>query len=219
MASSRSIPGAQTCVVERGIVLDELNSALAPHGLMFGPRPATHDHCTLGGILGNNSCGATAQAYGKTVHNVLRLEVLTYGGERFWAGPTSDEEYAAIVAASGRRAEIYQTLRELSAACADQIRERYPRIPRRVSGYNLDSLLPGRGFDVARALVGSESTLVTTCTRSCAWRRRLRPRRWWCWDTRTSSAWPTPCHASRRTIRSSSRAWTTGSSGSSANGG
>jgi FAD binding domain len=77
----------QTCVVEPGIVLDELNSALAPHGLMFGPRPATHDHCTLGGMLGNNSCGATAQAYGKTVDNVLRLEVLTYDGERFWAGP------------------------------------------------------------------------------------------------------------------------------------
>ena len=153
--------GAQTCVVEPGIVLDELNSALAPHGLMFGPRPATHDHCTLGGMIGNNSCGATAQAYGKTVDNVLRLEVLTHDGERFWAGPTSDEEYAAIVAAGGRRAEIYQALRELSAACADQVRERYPRIPRRVSGYNLDSLLPEHGFDVARALVGSESTLVT----------------------------------------------------------
>ena len=63
-------PGAQSCVVEPGIVLDELNSALAPHGLMFGPRPATHDHCTLGGMIGNNSCGATAQAYGKTVDNV-----------------------------------------------------------------------------------------------------------------------------------------------------
>jgi FAD/FMN-containing dehydrogenase len=153
--------GAQSCVVEPGVVLDELNSALAPHGLMFGPRPATHDHCTLGGMIGNNSCGATAQAYGKTVDNVLRLEVLTHDGERFWAGPTSDEEYAAIVAAGGRRAEIYQALRELSAARADQIRERYPRIPRRVSGYNLDSLLPEHGFDVARALVGSESTLVT----------------------------------------------------------
>ena len=153
--------GAQSCVVEPGIVLDELNSALAPHGLMFGPRPATHDHCTLGGMIGNNSCGATAQAYGKTVDNVLRLEVLTYDGERFWTGPTSDEEYAAIVATGGRQAEIYQAQRELSQSCAGQIRERYPQIPRRVSGYNLDSLLPEHGFDVARALVGSESTLVT----------------------------------------------------------
>ena len=128
---------------------------------MFGPRPATHDHCTLGGMLGNNSCGATAQAYGKTADNVVRLDVLTYDGERFWAGPTTDDEYAAIVAAGGRRAEIYQALRALSDARAEQIRERYPRIPRRVSGYNLDSLLPERGFNVARALVGSESTLVT----------------------------------------------------------
>jgi FAD/FMN-containing dehydrogenase/Fe-S oxidoreductase len=154
-------PQAATCVIEPGIVLDELNAQLAQHQLMFGPKPATHDHCTLGGMIGNNSCGATAQAYGKTVDNVARLEVLTQDGERFWAGPTSDEEYAAIVAAGGRRAEIYRALRELSQACADQIRERYPKIPRRVSGYNLDSLLPEQGFDVARALVGSESTLVT----------------------------------------------------------
>ena len=154
-------PAARTCVVEPGIVLDELNAGLAPHQLMFGPRPATHDHCTLGGMIGNNSCGATAQAYGKTVDNVLRLEVLTGDGERFWAGPTSDEEYETIVAAGGRRAEIYRQLRELAKANADQIRERYPRIPRRVSGYNLDSLLPENGFDVAQALVGSESTLVT----------------------------------------------------------
>jgi FAD/FMN-containing dehydrogenase len=96
-------PAAGTCVVEPGIVLDELNAQLAPHQLMFGPRPATHDHCTLGGMIGNNSCGATAQAYGKTVDNVVRLEVLTGDGERFWAGPASDDEYQAIVAAGGRR--------------------------------------------------------------------------------------------------------------------
>jgi FAD/FMN-containing dehydrogenase/Fe-S oxidoreductase len=154
-------PEGMTCVVEPGIVLDELNARLAPHALMFGPRPATHDHCTLGGMIGNNSCGATAQAYGKTVDNVVRLEVLTYDGERFWTGPTSDGEYARIVAEGGRRARIYEALRELSQSYAGQIRQRYPRIPRRVSGYNLDSLLPEHGFDVARALVGSESTLVT----------------------------------------------------------
>ncbi len=88
---------AKTCVIEPGIVLDELNAQLAPHRLMFVPKPATHDHCTLGGMIGNNSCGATAHAYGKTVDNLVRLEVLTYDGERFWAGPTSDEEYAAIM--------------------------------------------------------------------------------------------------------------------------
>ena len=88
-----------------GIVLDELNAQLRGR-LMFGPRPATHDHCTLGGMIGNNSCGATAQAYGKTVDNVVRLEVLTYDGERFWAGPASDDEYAAIVAAGGGAARL-----------------------------------------------------------------------------------------------------------------
>ena len=154
-------PGARTCVVEPGIVLDELNPALAPHGLMFGPRPATHDHCTLGGMLGNNSCGATAQAYGKTVDNVLRLEVLTYDGERFWAGPTSDEEYAAIVAAGGLRAEIYRHLRELSAGCAGNDPGALPADPATVSG-----LQPGLAAARARlrrgpCLVGSESTLVT----------------------------------------------------------
>jgi FAD/FMN-containing dehydrogenase/Fe-S oxidoreductase len=154
-------PDQKTCVVEPGIVLDELNKALAGHRLMFGPRPATHDHCTLGGMIGNNSCGATAQAYGTTAANVARLEVLTYDGERFWAGPVGDEEYGQIVAAGGRRAEIYQQLREIAATYGDLVRERYPQIPRRVSGYNLDSLLPENGFDVAKALTGSESTLVT----------------------------------------------------------
>jgi len=117
---------AKTCVVEPGIVLDELNGHLSSYGLMFGPRPATHDHCTLGGMISNNSCGATAQAYGKTVDNVVRLEVLTYDGERFWAGPASDDEYAAIAAAGGRRGEIYRALRQLSQARADVIRQRFP---------------------------------------------------------------------------------------------
>jgi FAD/FMN-containing dehydrogenase/Fe-S oxidoreductase len=154
-------PAARTCVVEPGIGLDELDRQLARYGLMFGPRPSTHRSCTLGGMIGNNSCGATAQAYGKTVDNVARLEVLTYDGARFWAGPTDDAAYAAIRSGGGRVAEIYRGLRELVEADAEEIRKRYPDIPRRVSGYNLDSLLPENGFDLARALVGSEGTLVT----------------------------------------------------------
>jgi len=150
-----------TCVVEPGIALDDLNDQLAEHGLMFGPRPSTHPSCTIGGMVGNNSCGATAQAYGKTVDNVIRLEVLTYDGLRMWVGPTSSDECAKIVAAEGPRADIYSRLEALRDAHLGQIRTRYPDIPRRVSGYNLDSLLPEHGFDVARALVGSEGTLVT----------------------------------------------------------
>lgn len=152
---------ARTCVVEPGIVLDELNRQLEPTGLRFGPEPATHPNCTLGGMIGNNSCGATAQRTGKTVDNVARLEVLLHDGTRFWCGPTSDEEYAEIAAGGDRRAQIYRRLRELRDENLALIRTRYPDIPRRVSGYNLDSLLPEHGFDVGGLLVGSEATLVT----------------------------------------------------------
>lgn len=151
----------RSCIVEPGIALDDLNRQLADHGLMFGPRPATHRTCTIGGMVGNNSCGSTAQAYGKTVDNLLRLEVLSYDGERMWVGPTTDDEYREIVSAAGRRAEIYRSLRQLRDDNLSLIRTRYPKIPRRVSGYNLDSLLPENHFDLARALVGSEGTLVT----------------------------------------------------------
>ena len=151
----------RTCVVEPGIVLDELNRRLADHRLQFGPKPSTHSHCSLGGMIGNNSCGGSAQAYGKTVDNVRRLEILAYDGTRCWVGPTSDAEYAEIVAAGGRVAEIHQGLRGIIDRTMADVRRGFPRIPRRVSGYNVDSLLPENGFDVARALVGSEGTLVT----------------------------------------------------------
>ncbi len=154
-------PEARTCVVEPGIVLDELNRQLAGYGLEFGPRPSTHSHCTIGGMIGNNSCGATAQRYGKTVDNVQRLEILTYDGLRCWVGPTADEELPAIVAAGGPRADLYDGLRRLRDRHGDAVRARFPDIPRRVSGYNLDALLPEQGFDVARLLVGSEGTLAT----------------------------------------------------------
>jgi FAD/FMN-containing dehydrogenase/NAD-dependent dihydropyrimidine dehydrogenase PreA subunit len=151
----------RTCVVEPGIVLDVLNDRLRPTGLEFGPEPATHNHCTLGGMIGNNSCGATAQRTGKVVDNIVALEVLLYDGTRMWVGETGDEEYARIQAAGGRPAEIYAGLRDLRDAYLEQIRTRYPQIPRRVSGYNLDSLLPEKRFHVAQALVGTEGTCVT----------------------------------------------------------
>ncbi|MEV5829679.1 FAD-linked oxidase C-terminal domain-containing protein [Spirillospora sp. NPDC052242] len=154
-------PGARTAIVEPGACLDDLDRELSPHGLMVGPKPSTHDTCTIGGMIGNNSCGASAQAYGKMADSVLRLEVLTYDGLRMWVGPTSEDEYARIQEEGGRRAEIYRALRDLRDDGMEKIRTRYPDIPRRVSGYNLDALLPENGFDVARALVGSESTLVT----------------------------------------------------------
>ena len=152
---------AKTAVIQPGMALDKANDALAGYGLMVGPKPSTHVSCTIGGMIGNNSCGSTAQAYGKMVDSVRRLEILTYDGLRTWVGETSDEDYEKIIAAGGREAEIYRRLREIRDAYLSQIRTGYPKIPRRVSGYNLDSLLPERGFHVGRALVGSESTLVT----------------------------------------------------------
>ncbi|MCE3030363.1 FAD-binding and (Fe-S)-binding domain-containing protein [Streptomyces sp. CMSTAAHL-2] len=154
-------PERRTCVVEPGIVLDELNARLARHRLQFGPKPSTHSHCALGGMIGNNSCGASAQAYGKTADNVRRLEILTYDGQRAWVGPTPPAERTRIIAGGGRLAELYTGLDRIATDHLADIRRGYPKIPRRVSGYNLDSLLPENGFDVAKALVGSEGTLVT----------------------------------------------------------
>lgn len=154
-------PENRRCVVEPGIVLDDLNRELAPHGLQYGPKPATHPNCTLGGMIGNNSCGSTAQAYGKVVDNLHRLQVLTYDGTRMWVGRTDDAELERLSAGDGREAELYRGLTALRDRYAGLIRDRYPDIPRRVSGYNLDSLLPEHGFDVAGLLTGSESTLVT----------------------------------------------------------
>ena len=96
---------ARTCVVEPGIVLDVLNENLSGRSLRFGPEPATHMNCTLGGMIGNNSCGATAQRTGKVVDNIAALEVLLYDGTRFWCGPTDDEEYrrASGAGTAGRR--------------------------------------------------------------------------------------------------------------------
>jgi FAD/FMN-containing dehydrogenase/Fe-S oxidoreductase len=154
-------PERKTAIVEPGIALDPLNAGLARYGLMVGPKPSTHVSCTIGGMIGNNSCGSTAQAYGKMADSVLRLEILTYDGLRTWVGETSDDELTESIAAGGRKAELYQGMRDLRDRHLAEIRTRFPNIPRRVSGYNLDQLLPENHFNVARALVGSESTLVT----------------------------------------------------------
>jgi FAD/FMN-containing dehydrogenase len=152
---------AKTAVVEPGAALDKVNDALARHGLMVGPKPSTHVSCTIGGMIGNNSCGSTAQAYGKMVDSVRRLEIACYGGMRVWVGQTTDEGYERIVAAGDEMAALYRRLREIRDRYLGQIRTGYPKIPRRVSGYNLDQLLPENGFHVARAIVRSESTLAT----------------------------------------------------------
>jgi FAD/FMN-containing dehydrogenase/Fe-S oxidoreductase len=157
----------KTITVQPGMVLDDLRHYSEQHGLTFGPDPSTHNHCTMGGMLGNNSCGVHSvmsanYGYGaKMEHNTVSMTVLTYDGLKLTVGPTSDEEYERIIAGGGRTAEIYRRMKALVDRYAPLIRERFPNIPRRVSGYNLVDLLPEKGFNIASALIGTESTCVT----------------------------------------------------------
>jgi FAD/FMN-containing dehydrogenase/Fe-S oxidoreductase len=160
----------RTVEVEPGAVSDKVNEHLSEWNLVFAPDPSTHAYCTIGGNVGNNSCGVhsvQSQFYGpgpRTSDNVHSLEILTHDGLRTWVGATPPDELDAIVAAGGRKGEIYAALRDLAERHADEIRRRFPpvdRLPRRVSGYNIDELLPEQSFNVARALTGTESTCVT----------------------------------------------------------
>ncbi|MEO8951399.1 MAG: FAD-binding and (Fe-S)-binding domain-containing protein, partial [Chthoniobacterales bacterium] len=160
-------PQKRLVTTRPGIVLDDLRARTAPHQLTFGPDPATHNRCTIGGMIGNNSCGVhsvMAQFAGtgaRTSDNLESLEILTYEGLRMRVGKTSEAELETIVRGNDPRAEIYRKLKTLRDKYAPLIRARFPKIPRRVSGYNLDDLLPENGFHVARALAGTEGTCVT----------------------------------------------------------
>src|ERR1700690_1908610 len=144
--------------VQPGVVLDTLRDRAEKHQLTFAPDPSTHNRCTVGGMIGNNSCGTHSLLGGKTVDNVEELSILLSDGTQMTVGVTSDAELDGILRAGGRRGEIYAKLRNIRDAYAPEIRARFPQIPRRVSGFNLDELLPERGFHVARALVGTEGT-------------------------------------------------------------
>src|SRR2546425_8242329 len=154
-------PHKKLARVQPGTILDHLRNAAEHYHLTFGPDPATHSQCTLGGMIGNNSCGVHSVMAGMTSDNIEELEILTYDGLRMHVGKTSDEELERIISEGGRRGENYARLKTLRDKYADLIRTRYPNIPRRVSGYSLDQLLPENGFHVARALVGTEGTCVT----------------------------------------------------------
>ncbi|HVA79175.1 MAG TPA: FAD-linked oxidase C-terminal domain-containing protein, partial [Candidatus Binataceae bacterium] len=156
-------PARGVAIVEPGVVQSDLNAALAPHGLFFAPDPSTKDRCTIGGMIGNNSCGAHSAAYGKTVDNLEALDTILYdGAELKLSGAVDAAAIAAALARGDRVAELVRAILTLRDRVADSVRAHYPRIPRRVSGYNLDELLPERGFNLARALVGSEGTCAIT---------------------------------------------------------
>jgi len=151
-------PAKRLVRVEPGIVLDRLRDAAEVHQLTYAPDPATHSRCTLGGMIGNNSCGVHGLLGGKVVDNVESLDIVLYDGTRMTVGATSSERLDELIRAGGRVGQIYAGLARIRDRYASLVREKFPRIPRRVSGYNLDELLPENNFHVARALVGSEGT-------------------------------------------------------------
>ena len=160
-------PERKLARVEPGVILDHLRAAAEKFHLTFAPDPATHSRCTLGGMIGNNSCGVHSVMAGKTDDNIEELDVLTYDGVRMKVGATTDSEIDEFVRRGGRQGEIYASLRNLRDHYGELVRERYPHIPRRVSGYNLNYLLPENSFHVAKALVGSEGTCATVLEATC----------------------------------------------------
>jgi len=174
-------PARRIARVQPGVVLDSLRNAAEKHHLTFAPDPASHDRCTIGGMIGNNSCGVHSVMAGKTDDNIEELEIVTYDGVRLRVGQNSihaDEPCwdsrprlsgpeVSRRSASDRANQIHNALKQIADDYADLIRKKFPNIPRRVSGYNLNYLLPENGFHVARALVGSEGTCATVLEATC----------------------------------------------------
>ncbi|WP_099897169.1 FAD-binding and (Fe-S)-binding domain-containing protein [Streptomyces sp. TLI_171] len=152
-------PDARTATVEPGTVLDELQRAARPFGLRFGPDPSTHSRCTLGGMIGNDACGSHSLAWGRTSDNLHSLDLLLADGtELTVTGPLSPAERTALAAAPGRPGRLHRELQALAADNLALLRRAMPALPRRGSGYPLDALLPERGYDLVRAVTGTEGT-------------------------------------------------------------
>ncbi|HTS38632.1 MAG TPA: FAD-linked oxidase C-terminal domain-containing protein [Candidatus Solibacter sp.] len=173
-------PERRLARVQPGVVLDRLRNAAEKFHLTFAPDPASHDRCTIGGMIGNNSCGVHSIMGGKTDENIEELEVVTYDGIRLRVGENSVHEQGHggtsaparpsgpdLSGRSNRAAGIHQKLHNIATQYAALIRQEFPNIPRRVSGYNLNYLLPENNFHVARALVGSEGTCATVLEATC----------------------------------------------------
>ena len=145
------------CVVEPGIVLDELNRALKPHGLWFPVDVSTASRATIGGMAGNNSCGGRSIRYGTMRDNVHAIDAILADGSAMHFGPVSRSELPA----NGSNAELVSDMLELGQREADEISERFPKVLRRVGGYNIDALVPSNtANNLAHLLVGSEGTLA-----------------------------------------------------------
>src|SRR2546427_2470551 len=144
--------------VQPGVVLDTLRGRAEAHQLTFGPDPSTHSRCTLGGMIGNNSCGTHSLLAGKTVDNVEELRILLYDGTELNVGATPEAELSSFIAGGGRGGGIYAQRPTMRGQYAPLICARYPKNSPRVSRYNPHQLLSGKGFPVGRAIVGSEGT-------------------------------------------------------------
>ncbi|HEY6506441.1 MAG TPA: FAD-binding oxidoreductase, partial [Vicinamibacterales bacterium] len=153
--------GERWARVEPGIVLDELNATLRPHGLRFAPDVSTASRATLGGMMANNSSGARSVLYGKTIDHVLEQGVVLADGSLAHFGPIADAEAAARGEQGTREGDCYRVVRGLARDLRDEIDRRYPKVLRRVGGYNLDEFVDAaRPFNLAKLLVGSEGTLA-----------------------------------------------------------
>ena len=168
--------------IEPGVVLDQLNAGLAPHGLQFGPDVATSSRANLGGMIGNNSAGSRSVCQGKTIDHVRELTLLLADGSKIVCGPCSDEALKSKATQHDHEGRIYRRFPEIVAENRREILSRYPRILRRVSGYNLDAFVPEiydqtpvasavagldrdwhdrRLFNLSKLIVGAEGTLGT----------------------------------------------------------
>ena len=147
--------------VQPGLVRNELAAALAPSGMIFGPETSTGNRATIGGMIGNNSSGSRSIIFGKTVDNVVSVQGFLPGGELVTLGPLDAEEVAARARRDGREGILYQRIPEIVERNRDEVARRYPKIQRRVGGYNLDAFPQGGPWNLAKLIVGSEGTLAT----------------------------------------------------------
>ncbi|MBI2002252.1 MAG: FAD-binding oxidoreductase, partial [candidate division NC10 bacterium] len=148
--------------IQPGVVLDELNAELRPHGLWFAPDVSPSNRATIGGMMGNNSSGARSIIYGKTIDHVLEMRVVLADAQVITARVLSDAELEAKLRTPGLEGDLYRVIQRLATTHREEIRKRYPKIMRRVGGYALDEFVNGKPFDLVKMLVASEGTLATT---------------------------------------------------------
>ena len=147
--------------VQPGIVLEHLNHEIRNTGLFFTPDPATSNRSNVGGAIGNNSCGSHSIVYGKTIDHIIEVDTVLSNGEPARLGPLTPSQLETRLHGEGLEGEIYRRVRDIARANAPEVDERFPKVMRRVGGYNLDEIMEDDGFNLAKMIVGSEGTLAT----------------------------------------------------------